>query len=572
MTADNDDKVDWLLSVADPLSLRRVLNAFAGPVFALTADAEGVFRLLTGNAVFERETGVSLFDAAGSGLEAVFGEHASGRLSAASRQCLSRLEPVEIEERIALPTGDRWWRISLTPVRDQFDESATRLIGSAMDLQGQKEIEARLEQLSSTDPLTNLANRRLLARRLATIEADPDAHGFALYVIELDNFDRIVRAFGTAAADRWLISTSQRLIEAAPRDATVARLSSDRFGVLTGGGGLLAALHLAEAMTEAVSQPFEAGGAAISGGSSIGLVISDMQDVDVSDALACAAAALEAAKQGGAAIRLYDHALDRDRRAAVQLARELQDAIERDEIQLAFQPIVDMATGRVQAFEALLRWTRPDGDAVSPEKVVSCAEEFGLIRPMTEWILRRAVRTQTRWAAAGAPSVRVAINMPLSILMAIDFIDAVRRILAEEKARATDLTIEITEDTLAEEDIALPQIEELRRLGIRIAIDDFGTGYSSFIRLRSLPVDSVKIDRAFVHACHMDPTDGALVTAIVQMVRQLDLEVVAEGVELNEHQAFLIDTGCALGQGYLYARPMSVEDALSFLSAANRTA
>ncbi len=315
---------------------------------------------------------------------------------------------------------------------------------------------------------------------------------------------------------------------------------------------------LAERALNALSIPYEIGGREIYSSASIGVVIYPDHAGSVSELLRNVDTAANAAKREGRAhFQVYTRRMSEEVHRRVEIGHELRRALERDEFSLFYQAKVDLATREIMGAEALLRWTSAVLGPVSPAEFVPIAEETGLIVPIGEWVLSTACKEAAAWPANGRRPIQVAVNLSALQFYQGDLISWVRHSLDSSKLRAQQLDLELTESLLVEkpqETIRVLQI--LKEMGISISMDDFGTGYSSLSYLTRFPLDSLKIDRAFVTNLPDDAEAVVIARAIVGMAKQLDLHIVAEGVETNEQVTFLHELGCQVGQGYLFSKPI----------------
>ena len=403
---------------------------------------------------------------------------------------------------------------------------------------------------AEADTLTGLPNRRGLQRGVdaGIEEAEQLGQQMSVAFLDLDGFRRVNDVFGSAHGDRLLRLTGQAWRQVVPSEATVARSGGDEFGVVLPGLSAAEALPLVEGLRGLLpeEQSCSAGIAEWRRGDTASLL------------LGRADSALQQAKRGGRArtfVDVYSGAQ----------SREMVDALPAGEFTVVYQPIVDLASGVVVGAEALLRWTHPQRGTVSPVEFIPLAEESGFILDLGRWVLRAACQEAALWDWSENP--RISVNVSGRQLHDLNFVRDVRQILAETGLPATRLVLEVTESMLeADAPVALAAMEALRADGIRIAVDDFGTGYSSLSRLDRLPVDILKIDRAFVNALRPDTAVAPVITAIVALAHALGMSTVAEGIEEPYQAAALIAHGCGAGQGWLYGRPGPAE-ALASLAA-----
>jgi len=416
----------------------------------------------------------------------------------------------------------------------------------------------RLRLLATRDMLTGLPNRALLEDRLAQAIARCARSQRAVAVVcaDLDRFKLVNDSLGHEVGDWLLREVAQRLSGAVRPGDTVARFGADEFVVVAEGVTTRDARRIAARLHDVLRDPFvhpRSGEHRI--GVSLGIAMAAFGDTPA-DALRRAGSARYEAKRNGVAMRLYSAELHRRATDALRLDAALRGALERDELTLHYQPIVDLADGRAQAFEALMRWHHPELGDVPPGRFIPLAEEHGLILAMGDWALATAAAQARAWRDRGVGG-RISVNVSGRQLADPQLPARVERILADAGADPRALLLEVTETALIEHDErAVASLRALAQLGLAIALDDFGSGYSSFSRLRSMPIDMLKIDRELVVGLGVERDAEAIVAAIVGLADGLGLEVVAEGVETEAQREALRALGCTSGQGYLWARPL----------------
>jgi diguanylate cyclase (GGDEF)-like protein len=443
-----------------------------------------------------------------------------------------------------------------------------RMLGTVIDITERKTAQEEIERLAYYDPLTGMANRRLLLDRLRQANAHAlreQTHGALLY-LDLDRFKILNDSLGHHAGDILLQRVASRLIALLREEDTVARLGGDEFVVmlpsLAGDATETARLahRIAEKIRSALSGGYDLEGHAFHISASIGIAIFPPDGKNAEELLNHADAAMYQAKSNGRDTIAFYHASlqeDADKRLAIE--EELRHAIQKEQLCLHYQPQVD-TRGKTIAAEALLRWQHPQRGMIMPSEFIHIAEESGLILEIGEWVLLSACQQLFDWSQHSefhAPTVSVNVS-PVQFRHA-DFASQVERIIKRCKVEPQRLTLEITEGMLIE-DLAdtSRKLETLKQLGVRISIDDFGTGYSSLYYLKHLPLDELKIDRNYVQDIVQDPDDAIIVETILAMARHLGLDVVAEGVETETQARFLREHGCQQFQGFLYARPEPV--------------
>jgi diguanylate cyclase (GGDEF)-like protein len=414
----------------------------------------------------------------------------------------------------------------------------------------------RQEHLSLHDGLTGLPNRR---HALTALTAELARGGrSAVLVLDIDGFTDINEAFGHRTGDALLREVGQRLRPWGAAPGHVARLGNDEFVVLLRDvGSVSAAERDARPVLAALADPFHLGGTTVDVRVVAGMAVTPDHGDDADSLLQRADAAMYAAKREGVAVRTWDPLTEGDSARRLTLLRHLRETIERDQLEVHYQPKVDPGTGRVVGAEALARWTHPAHGRVTPDEFVSLAERSGLIHPLTELVLRRALEQCTRWRLS-VPGLSVAVNLSARSLLNPTLPEQVAAALAEAHLPSSALTLELTETAvMTDVDHGLVVLHGLAALGVTLSIDDFGTGQSSLAYLKLLPVGEVKVDRSFVAGASADAGDAAIVRAAVDLGHTHGLVVVAEGVEDEPTRRLLVDRGCDVIQGYLVSRPLS---------------
>jgi diguanylate cyclase (GGDEF)-like protein len=397
----------------------------------------------------------------------------------------------------------------------------------------------------------------------------------AVYFLDLDRFKRINDSLGHGAGDEVLREVARRLSGVLRPEDTVARFGGDEFTVLCESvGGVLEAVSIADRLQRPLRDPLNAGGAELRLSASIGVAIVEPGEMGEAQHLIedADAAMYRAKERGGARAELFDSAMRDNAVRALQIEQELQQALERGDLRLYLQPGVDLRTGQVIGAEALVRWQHPQRGLIVPDRFLSVAEETGLIVPLGAWVIGEACRQLAEWQSRPETAdLHLSLNLSARELTHPDVVANVLGCVRESGVDPHYLTIEVTESTaMADGDSGFRALRELSHEGIRVAIDDFGTGYSSLDQLRRMPVDIVKVDRSFVSGMADDPTDRALVAAVVGMGRALKLAVVAEGIESPEEAEALRELGCNIGQGFLFAKPLPAEEMDELLASGAR--
>ncbi|MBK9137092.1 MAG: EAL domain-containing protein [Betaproteobacteria bacterium] len=485
-------------------------------------------------------------------------------------------------DRLTLLGGQVFERVTRPLWRDGRPQGR---VWSFRDLSERIAAEERIETLSSTDALTGLANRRVMAewidaaaRTMTKAAARPsagaggEAGGFAVLAIDLDHFRQINDSLGHAMGDRVLRHVAERLQGCLREDDRLARIGGDQFAVLLTGADARAAETTARRMLHVVAQPCALEGAAFTLTCSIGIALAPSHGRSADELARHAEAAMRAAKRTGRAnVRLHQMRAEVDRRSHMMLDHAMRQALVSGRFRLAYQPQLNLADGRIVGAEALLRWRDPEIGEVSPARFIPVAEETGFIVAIGDWVLAQAVRQAALWQQRGV-AVPVAVNVSALQFHQAQFVERVAGVLAVSALPPHLLELELTESILVHDaEEALARLRALQRLGVRLSIDDFGTGYSSLAYLKRFPIGKLKIDRSFVQGLPGDETDAGIVRAILQMSKALDMRVIAEGVENEPQREFLVREGCAEMQGFLFAPaldPLSFEERLAAARAA----
>jgi len=435
---------------------------------------------------------------------------------------------------------------------------------SFRDLSEQLAAQQRIEELSLTDALTGLPNRRQLAEHVAKSSQRSRREGgsFALLLVDLDRFRHINDSLGHETGDRVLIDVAQRIRGCMRGDDLLARTGGDQFALLVDGADTLIAEATARRVLDAVAAPYNLDGSQFTLTCSIGGALCPGHGHSADELVRHAEGAVLAVKEGGRGnYRVQKGRRGGDRRADIQLDHAMRQALASGRFRLHYQPQVELRSGRVVGAEALLRWRDPGLGEVAPSRFVPVAEDSGFIVALGDWVLAQAVRQGAAWRARGL-ALPIAINVSALQFQQPQFVERVAAVLAASQLPAQLLELELTESILVRDaDEALQRLRALARIGVRLAIDDFGTGYSSLAYLKRFPIDKLKIDRSFVQGLPGDDSDSAIVVAILQMAGALGMKVIAEGVETESQRQFLFDSGCHEFQGYLYAPAL---DSLSF--------
>ncbi len=509
------------------------------------------------------------------------------RVLEASREARNSGVGKKLEYRIRHKDGS--WRVlesTASTIKDSSGE-VEKLVIVNRDVTERKRAEELLEHNSFHDGLTGLPNRRLLLDRLqgCFVRAQRSSdYQYAILLVDVDDFKVFNDTMGATAGDQVIMEIGGRLAAclrhhdtvARPgnklpsNDAVLSRLGGDEFTVLLEGiKDPSDALRVAQRLQAAVSAPFSVGGREVLASASIGIALSVADHNRAEDLLQCADIAVRRAKSlGGARCEVYDEGMHTRAVNRLKLEAELRTAIDRSQFQLCYQPIMNLRTRQVAGFEALIRWHHPERGVLPPGKFIEVAESVGLIVPLGKWVMQEACQQLQSWQAR-YPSVRL-LNMTVNI-SAKQFahprlLDELRVTIRETGIEPSRLQLEMTEtEAMTDPKRTADLLAQLKQLGVCISIGDFGTGSSSFPWLRRLPLDELKIDRSLVANMPTDRSSCDIVKLMVVLGRELNLKVVAEGIETAVHLDHLQKIGCELGQGYFFSKPLEAEQAEQLL-------
>jgi len=491
-----------------------------------------------------------------------------------------------LEGIVRLASGDLNSRIEVSPARDELDAiiMGTNLLAEDLqiiyeELEQRVEVRTKLlheahlemQKMAMQDPLTGLANRSALLTALKSAQSDGTADSPVILLLDLDAFKSINDTQGHTAGDKVLITVAERIRNAVRSTDVVARLGGDEFAIVMPATGADQAAVVGQRILAALKEPIELPDRSIRCAASLGLSVGDAGQ-GPEEMLMQADVAMYASKAEGLnRLHFFEPGLLLVRRLRSQLVDDLRSALKGEGLVLHYQPVVELATGRVEGVEALIRWNHPTRGRIMPDEFIPLAEEAGLISELGRWVLTTAVEQLRQWVDEDAVDSRfsVRINISATDLQSLQFIEDVRGVLKETGVRPEQVVLELTEMAIVKgNDLDRYSLGGLRGLGVGIEIDDFGTGYSSISYLRRLPVDRVKVDRSLIVGLGTDPTQPALVAAVLQLVRACGLEAVWEGVETAEQAEHLRNLGCLSAQGYFFSRPLPAEDIPALVAAA----
>ena len=452
--------------------------------------------------------------------------------------------------RTSIGARDGWWSVSGQPAAD----GGWR--GVCSDVTRARDTEARIAYVTEFDALTDLPNRAMLVRQLELAQeaSNASSEGFALFVIDLDNFKTLNDTQGHPAGDAFLKVVAERLRDCVGPNAFLARLGGDEFAVLQTDVLTVEAGEIADHIVDALLAPVYLGGKEILAGGSVGVAMAPENGTDPAELMKNAELALYRAKaQGRGCARFFEPGMEQDARVRADLETDLRAALAAETMDVYFQPLVNTRNHKVAGYETLLRWNRPGHGLVSPAVFITCTEETGIIVPLGEWVIRKAIEEAAQWK----DDVAVAVNLSPAQMKNPSLVATVVSALATYQLDPSRLEIEIVESVLMDEtEHNIRTLHALRELGVKISLDDFGTGYSSLSYLRAFPFDKIKIDQRFVRDIDTSTENQAIVRAVISLARDLGMRVTAEGVENEQQAAILAGLGCTEVQGFLYSRPI----------------
>ncbi len=447
-------------------------------------------------------------------------------------------------------------------------------IVAAQNVAERRRVEQRIRYLARTDSLTKMPNRMQFQHQLqqAIARAKRTNQYLALLYMDIDRFKDINDTFGHGAGDTSLEIFAQRIMAELPEGATAGRLAGDEFAVILSGYERIetmtdAIASTSEALLAAIGRPFHVQGEEIFITTSVGVAYYPDDGDNVIDLIRNGDAALyQAKKAGGNCLERYSPVLNTAAVERLMLKSKLRRAFEREELRLHYQPKYNLASGRIEGVEALVRWDLPERGLVFPSDFIPLAEETNLILQVGDWVLNRVCEDYRLWQRTLPSPGRVSVNLSLKQLQQQRFLEKVRAIFKRHGVSPTCLELEITETTLMDDaERTIRILDSLYGMGLHLAIDDFGTGYSSLSALQQFPISTLKIDKSFVRDVAVDQDDATIVATIIKMARSLNMDVVAEGVEAQDQLEFLREHECDYVQGHLFGDPLAADGLLELL-------
>jgi diguanylate cyclase (GGDEF)-like protein len=466
--------------------------------------------------------------------------------------------------------GSLVWVLESESLLEGPDGRLSVIEGTTIDITERKRAEEQVKHLAFHDPLTSLPNRLLFNDRLTLAVAQAHRHNqkMAVLFLDLDRFKVINDSLGHSVGDELLRQVAERIQEHVREGDTVARLGGDEFTLLVPGINVEEdAAKIARKICDAIHAPFWIDGRELFVTTSLGVSVYPSDGHDAETLVRNADSAMYRAKeQGRDNYQLYTPAMNAKAIERLSLESRLRQAVANDELELHFQPFIDLKTAEVLGAEALLRWRHPELGLIPPGEFIPIAELSGLIVPIGEWVLRTACAEARKWHQQGFQGLTVSVNLSSRQFQQTDLVSQVTQALEETGLEADKLDLEITEsNAMQNAEHSINTLWGLKKQGVRISMDDFGTGYSSLNYLKRFPIDRIKLDQSFVRDLPGDKDDAAIAMAVIAMGRSLELVVIAEGVETEEQLAFLKGHECDQLQGFLLSRPLPSDAFETFL-------
>ncbi len=484
-------------------------------------------------------------------------------------RCEYRIQRKDSSYLWVMSRGIAVWRTG----DDRRKTPPVRMAGSMSDITARKQAEEQLVHDALHDALTGLPNRALFLDRLGQaikrMKRRPNA-GFAVVFLDLDRFKTVNDSLGHVAGDELLRAIARRLTKVVRDGETVARLGGDEFAVLlTNGDCLASAINVSRRILKILERPFTLEGHEVFTTTSVGIAVDGPDYHKPEEVLRDADIAMYRAKSGGGArYAVFDQEMHTRAMRLMTLESELRRAVERNEFCMHYQPVVSLDERRLVGFEALIRWRHPDGHLVPPSEFIPLAEENGLIIPISWWTLKEACGQARDWQRTypSLPPLSISVNMSGQMFLQRDMVRRVAGIIDESGVDPQSVRLELTENVVLDHAaLVLTTLHALQELGIQLHIDDFGTGYSSLSYLKRFRYDSIKIDKSFIQALG-SKEDDAIVSTLLTLGRQFEMNIIAEGVETQSQLGRLRELKCPQGQGYLFSRPLEPAAAASFIS------
>ncbi|WP_419799573.1 MAG: putative bifunctional diguanylate cyclase/phosphodiesterase [Terasakiella sp.] len=545
--------------LGEQATLRKLFRAVEqSPISIMITDGKG--RLEYVNPHYEQVTGIGRKEVLGQLPDILAGDFVSLEQNAAVWEAVNNGKEWRGEFCNQRKNGELFWEnASVAPIRDE-NGVLTNLLISKEDITYRKKTEEKLYRQANFDELTGLPNRGLILDRLG--QALRRSDNVALMTIDMDNFKKVNESLGHSFGDQLLVMASLRLKNCLDNNYGIGRVSGDEFAIVMSDISRIGDVeNVVRDVLDAFSAPFDINGHELFVTISAGLTVCPEDGNEPSILFKNAEAAMRLAKEDGRnGFRFFRPNMNRAAEERLVMEAWLRKALEKEELTLYYQPIVEPKTGRIAGAEALIRWLHPEKGLIPPDKFIPLAEETGLIVSIGQWVIETACQALKELHASGFEGLYIAVNVSPQQIWSQTLVDVVKNALVEYEVPRGSLVIEVTESVcMAETETTLTALKAMSDLGVRLAVDDFGTGFSSLNYLKRYPFNILKIDRAFISDLPDSNDDAALVNAMLAMGHSLGLSIVAEGVETEEHVAFLEERDCDLLQGYYFNPPMEKE-------------
>lgn len=522
------------------------------------------------NPKFVELTGRDEFELMGTHIESIVDKQMHWLLEMAYEQ-LTAGRAWKGELLIDNPLGEGVWVSQTFSPMTQDKQGSNHYVSATQDISFIKKSQKKMERLAYHDPLTNLYNRTFFKAQLTkSLEMAKRGHyAFSLFYFDLDHFKRVNDDLGHEAGDQLLVEIAKRLKQRLRAEDTIARLGGDEFAVIMSGiSNIEKAQSMATDLQNIIAKPIKLAAAEVLITASMGITLAPKDALGIEDLLRNADLAMYKAKNAGRnGFYFYNEALNKALQESILLESELRTALKEQEFELYYQPQIDLKTGQIFGFEALLRWNHPSRGMVPPNIFIPVAEQSGLIVALGEWVLTEASLFIARLNQKYNQAYMVAVNLSARQFKDKNVANIIQHSIARADIPPQWLDIELTESMLMGDiNEAIAQMQDIKALGVQLSIDDFGTGYSSLSYLKRFPIDTLKVDRAFIKDIPHDKDDMAISDAIIAMAHKLNMKVIAEGIEHNEHVQFLVEKQCQVGQGYLFSPPIPEQKIEDFLN------
>lgn len=552
-------EAETALTAALQNDFRRTVQNMQNGVFKIVAGSDNEIRFVLSEGKLAEQLNLTTERVYGKTPDDLFETETAEQLEGHFREALAGdMVNAEIE------CSGSYYYLSLSPIMEK--DSVVEVVGSMLDITERKKAEEQIRYLAHYDSLTNLPNRTLFYSDLTDVleKAKSNTERIGIMFVDLDRFKNINDTFGHSTGDALLKAVASRLASCLRPGDSVSRLGGDEFAIFMPGITRKGAADIANQIIEKVSESIVLGHLETYITPSIGICMFPDDGDDVESLLKSADAAMYLAKDKGKSnFQFFTKGLSYSIAHKVKLESDLRKALDQGQFALFYQPQINMLTGRIVGMEALIRWRHPELGLIQPVQFIPIAEETGLIVRIGEWVVQTACRQAMEWQKAGYSELSVAVNISLRQFMQSNLIDMITGILNNTGLSAKHLELEISESMAMDVNHTLRTLKDIKDLGVNVSIDDFGTGYSSLSYLSQFPIDKLKIDRSFLKSG--DTRNKAIVKTIIDMANNLEIAVMAEGVESQSHVDFLKDLTCHEAQGFFFSEPLTTAEADKFM-------